>query len=496
MTCRARLVEEKPARRARRHRRARRGRTRRRDRRPPARQGRRNGLRTEGSGRVVRCAQRPWRRPDGSDRPFPRPPTPPRCGASGGLAEGLRAGGTAGLHVRSTQRAVGVRLGSAADAEPEVVLDLDEQVGQSDRATASAGYRHHSCRKYTVRTRPEPPVLSHFVALDRAPDRLRGPERQYRAGDQQGRKTSRGSETGTIHPVRHSARFYLNSSATWKITGVQDRPLQVADTLRGIARQHAAAPAAASRQAAALDYATAIDLMRPAGPSAAAGAGRRPPRRRPAAGATPRSWRWRSARGCAAPRSPPWSGTTSRRRRAPGSCGSACGPRRRIVKIPVTPPEPKARVRRWTCGSCGSCWHSASDPHGRCIRCEAQVTREMPHAPEESCSVDGCPGGGVDAGDQGGQVIGVGGVFGSASYGATDTGARTARACLSCKCITSFRSPSAARTDHPTCARCAERVTDGCTGCDRNAVWKGGPKTADTANWQDAPVAYPTYHRW
>ena len=33
-------------------------------------------------------------------------------------------------------------------------------------------------QKYTVRTRPEPPVLSHFVALDRASDRLRGPERQ------------------------------------------------------------------------------------------------------------------------------------------------------------------------------------------------------------------------------------------------------------------------------------------------------------------------------
>ena len=53
-------------------------------------------------------------------------------------------------------------------------------------------------QKYTVRTRPEPPVLSHFVALDRAPGRLRGSERQYLAGDQQGRKTSWGSETGTI----------------------------------------------------------------------------------------------------------------------------------------------------------------------------------------------------------------------------------------------------------------------------------------------------------
>lgn len=35
----------------------------------------------------------------------------------------------------------------------------------------------------------------------------------------------------------------------------------VADTLRGIARQHAAVPeAGAPRQAAALDYATALDL--------------------------------------------------------------------------------------------------------------------------------------------------------------------------------------------------------------------------------------------
>ena len=60
----------------------------------------------------------------------------------------------------------------------------------------------------------------------------------------------------------------------------------VADTLRGIARQHAATAAAAPRQAAALDYATALDLMRAAArpqrrgrgretPSAAAGRGRR-----------------------------------------------------------------------------------------------------------------------------------------------------------------------------------------------------------------------------
>ena len=54
----------------------------------------------------------------------------------------------------------------------------------STRAGAVLGYRHDSLQKYTVRTRPEPSVLSHFVALDRAPDRLRGPERQYLAGDQ------------------------------------------------------------------------------------------------------------------------------------------------------------------------------------------------------------------------------------------------------------------------------------------------------------------------
>ena len=58
------------------------------------------------------------------------------------------------------------------------------------------------------------------------------------------------------------------------------------DTLRGIARQHAAVSEAVPRQAAALDYATALDLMRAAGrpqrrgrgletPEAAASRGRR-----------------------------------------------------------------------------------------------------------------------------------------------------------------------------------------------------------------------------
>ena len=48
----------------------------------------------------------------------------------------------------------------------------------------------------------------------------------------------------------------------------------VADTLRGIARQHAAAPEAAPRQATALDYATAIELMRAAAKPQRRGRGR------------------------------------------------------------------------------------------------------------------------------------------------------------------------------------------------------------------------------
>ena len=51
----------------------------------------------------------------------------------------------------------------------------------------------------------------------------------------------------------------------------------VADTLRGIARQHAAAPEAAPRQAAALDYATALDLMRAASRPQRRGRGRETP---------------------------------------------------------------------------------------------------------------------------------------------------------------------------------------------------------------------------
>ena len=51
----------------------------------------------------------------------------------------------------------------------------------------------------------------------------------------------------------------------------------VADTLRGIARQHAAVPEAAPRQAAALDYATALDLMQVAARPQRRGRGRETP---------------------------------------------------------------------------------------------------------------------------------------------------------------------------------------------------------------------------
>lgn len=51
----------------------------------------------------------------------------------------------------------------------------------------------------------------------------------------------------------------------------------VADTLRGIARQHAAAPEAVPRQAAALDYASALDLMRAASRPQRRGRGRETP---------------------------------------------------------------------------------------------------------------------------------------------------------------------------------------------------------------------------
>ena len=63
----------------------------------------------------------------------------------------------------------------------------------------------------------------HMLLTARAPaagygrEGAAAPERQHLAGDQQGRKNKSGVGDRNDHPVRHNARFYLNSSAAWKI---------------------------------------------------------------------------------------------------------------------------------------------------------------------------------------------------------------------------------------------------------------------------------------
>ena len=108
--------------------------------------------------------------------------------------------------------------------------------------------------------------------------------------------------------------------------------------LRGIARQHAAHPDAAPRQAAALTYDDAIRLMATAERPQPAGRGvesadrrrqARPPRRRYR---RPVVLRW----ACAAPKSPPSGGQTYSRPRRPASSGSGSGSRR-----PTRPPSAK-----------------------------------------------------------------------------------------------------------------------------------------------------------
>ena len=104
---------------------------------------------------------------------------------------------------------------------------------------------------------------------------LRGARRRRRRRRAGGRIPR--AETRKLATVQASAAAI---AAAYRAAGRTDptkTPL-VADTLRGIARQHAAAPEAAPRQAAALDYATALDLMRaasqPPAPRARAGVAR------------------------------------------------------------------------------------------------------------------------------------------------------------------------------------------------------------------------------
>ena len=84
------------------------------------------------------------------------------------------------------------------------------------------------------------------------------------------------AETRKLSTVQASAAAIAAAARAAGRADPTKAPL-VADTLRGIARQHASAPEAAPRQAAALDYATALDLMRAAGRPQRRGRGRESP---------------------------------------------------------------------------------------------------------------------------------------------------------------------------------------------------------------------------
>ena len=84
------------------------------------------------------------------------------------------------------------------------------------------------------------------------------------------------AETCKLSTVQASAAAIAAASRAAGRADPTKTPL-VADTLRGIARQHAAAPAAAPRQAAALDYGTALELMQAAGRPQRRGRGRETP---------------------------------------------------------------------------------------------------------------------------------------------------------------------------------------------------------------------------
>ena len=84
------------------------------------------------------------------------------------------------------------------------------------------------------------------------------------------------AESRKLATVQASAAAIAAASRAAGRADPTKKPL-VADTLRGIARQHAAAPEAAPRQAAALDYQTAIDLMRASGRPQRRGRGRESP---------------------------------------------------------------------------------------------------------------------------------------------------------------------------------------------------------------------------
>ena len=81
------------------------------------------------------------------------------------------------------------------------------------------------------------------------------------------------AETRKLSTVQASAAAIAAAARAAGRADPTKTPL-VADTLRGIARQHAATAVATPRQAAALDYATALDLMRAAAKPQRRGRGR------------------------------------------------------------------------------------------------------------------------------------------------------------------------------------------------------------------------------
>ena len=84
------------------------------------------------------------------------------------------------------------------------------------------------------------------------------------------------AETRKLSTVQASAAAIAAAARAGGRADPTKTPL-VSDTLRGIARQHAAVPAAAPRQAAALDYQTAVELLQVAARPQRRGRGRETP---------------------------------------------------------------------------------------------------------------------------------------------------------------------------------------------------------------------------
>ena len=112
--------------------------------------------------------------------------------------------------------------------------------------------------------------------MEPVPELVRGAQRRRSARRRRAAYLAERAETRKLATVQASAAAISAAARSAGRADPTKTPL-VADTLRGIARQHAAVPEAAPRQAAALDYATALDLMRAAGRPQRRGRGRESP---------------------------------------------------------------------------------------------------------------------------------------------------------------------------------------------------------------------------